>query len=54
VKLHGGKLRASSDAAELRWVPLRDVEQYALTMKFKEFFTRNYEKLADSESCPEG
>jgi len=51
VRLKGGKLRASSDAAELRWVKLDDVESYALTNTFREFFIRNYEKLKKFDSC---
>lgn len=51
VNLKGGTLGASSDAAELKWVPLKEVEEYTLTKTFKEFYRRNYEKLAAMESC---
>jgi 8-oxo-dGTP diphosphatase len=51
VKLKGGKLRASSDAAELRWVRLEDVESYVLTGTFREFFLRSREKLEKFDSC---
>jgi mutator protein MutT len=45
VKLKGGKAKAASDAAELRWVPLEEVESYELTMTFREFFTRNLKRF---------
>jgi len=51
LRLKGGTLKASSDAAELRWVNLDDVESYVLTRTFREFFARNYERLERSESC---
>jgi ADP-ribose pyrophosphatase YjhB (NUDIX family) len=51
VNLRGGRLGASSDAAELKWVPLKEVEEYTLTKTFREFYRRNYEKLAAMESC---
>ena len=51
MKLKGGTLRASSDAAELKWVRLKDVEEYTLTKTFKEFYRRNCEKLAAMDSC---
>jgi 8-oxo-dGTP diphosphatase len=50
VTLKGGTLRASSDAAELKWVPLKEVGKYTLTKTFREFYRRNYEKLAAMES----
>jgi ADP-ribose pyrophosphatase YjhB (NUDIX family) len=50
VKLKGGKLNASSDAEELKWVPLNHVEKYDLTKTFREFFQRNKEKLKELES----
>jgi 8-oxo-dGTP diphosphatase len=50
VKLKSGKLKASSDAAELRWVRFEDVESYALTATFREFFIRNREKLEKFDS----
>jgi mutator protein MutT len=45
VKLKGGSVEASSDAAELRWVPFDDVGKYDLTPTFREFFLRNRQKL---------
>jgi len=51
VRLKGGRLKASSDAAELRWVRLDDVKDYALTGTFREFFTKNYERLKNFDSC---
>jgi len=50
VKLKGGELKAQSDADELRWVPLGEVEKYNLTKTFREFFQRNKEKLKEFES----
>jgi 8-oxo-dGTP diphosphatase len=51
VKFKGGVLRASSDAAELEWVQLSDVEEYDLTKSFRGFFERNLERLKRLESC---
>lgn len=51
VRLKGGKPKALSDAAELRWVRLGDVENYALTGTFREFFIRNYERIKNFDSC---
>ncbi|MGB9842638.1 MAG: NUDIX hydrolase [Candidatus Bathyarchaeales archaeon] len=45
VTVKGGELRAASDADELRWVPLREVEQYDLTESFRHFFRQNRQKL---------
>jgi mutator protein MutT len=45
VKLKGGSVEASSDAAELRWVPFDDVGKYDLTPTFRAFFLRNRKKL---------
>jgi 8-oxo-dGTP diphosphatase len=50
VKLRGGEPKAASDAAELRWVRLDDVESYLLTSTFREFFKRNFEKLEKLDS----
>ena len=52
VKLKGGVPKASSDAAELKWVQLSDVADYDLTKTIREFFKRNSEKLRTLESCP--
>ena len=51
VRLKGGRLKASSDAAELKWVELNDVKSYNLTRTFRDFFIRNYEKLENFDSC---
>jgi 8-oxo-dGTP diphosphatase len=51
VRLKGGRLKASSDAAELKWVKLDKVENYALTRTFREFFLKNREKLEKFDSC---
>jgi len=48
VKLKGGTLEARSDAEELRWVSLDEVEKYDLTKTFRAFFERNREKLGKS------
>jgi mutator protein MutT len=53
VKLRSGDLEVGSDAEELRWVLLDEVEKYDLTKTFRAFFQRNREKLEkiDSRSC---
>ncbi|MGB9778239.1 MAG: NUDIX hydrolase [Candidatus Bathyarchaeales archaeon] len=51
VKLKGGNLKASSDAEELRWVQLNEVEKYDLTKTFRAFFQRNKQKLEKFNSC---
>jgi len=51
VKLKGGTLRASSDAEELKWVPLNEVEKHNLTKTFRAFFQRNRQKLEKLNSC---
>jgi ADP-ribose pyrophosphatase YjhB (NUDIX family) len=50
VRLKGGTLMASSDAAELKWVRLDDVEGYALTGTFREFFIKNCKRLKRFDS----
>lgn len=45
VKLVGGTLSAASDAEELEWVTLDNVEKYDLTKTFRAFFQRNKDKL---------
>jgi 8-oxo-dGTP diphosphatase len=50
VQVKSGTIRAASDAAELRWVPLDEVENYYLTGSFRVFFTQNREKLEKSNS----
>jgi ADP-ribose pyrophosphatase YjhB (NUDIX family) len=51
VKLKSGTVRAQSDAEELKWVTLDEVEKYDLTITFKEFFNRNYKRLQKLHSC---
>lgn len=51
VKLKGGTAEAASDAEELRWVQLGDVEKYDLTRTFRAFFQRNRQKLNSLNSC---
>lgn len=45
VHVKNGVAQASSDAAELRWVPFDEVEDYDLTRSFRVFFRNNREKL---------
>lgn len=52
VKLKAGKLRAASDAAELRWVPFGEVGKYDLTPTFRAFFQRNGQRLEQLSSSP--
>ena len=51
VRLKGGNLHAGSDALELCWVPLNDLEEYDLTRTFREFFQRNRGMLQRFNSC---
>lgn len=51
VKLKGGRLKASDDADELRWVGFKEVKSYDLTQSFKDFFRRNRQKLEKLNSC---
>jgi mutator protein MutT len=51
VKLTGGTLKAESDAEELEWVSLDEVEDYDLTKTFRAFFQRNRRKLGELNSC---
>jgi mutator protein MutT len=51
MKLKGGTLKAASDAEELKWVPLSDVEKHDLTKTFREFFQRNRQNLEKLNSC---
>jgi ADP-ribose pyrophosphatase YjhB (NUDIX family) len=50
VHVKSGNVAAASDAAELRWVPFDEVENYNLTASFRVFFTKNREKLAKDDS----
>jgi mutator protein MutT len=51
VKLEGGTMKAMSDAEELKWVTLNEVEKYNLTITFREFLQRNKQKLEKLNSC---
>lgn len=51
VKVKGGNVKASSDAEELRWVPLDEVEKYNLTKTFRVFLQKNRQKLEKFNSC---
>ncbi len=50
VHIVGGVIGAATDAAELRWVPFDEVENYDLTTSFRFFFRNNREKLAKATS----
>jgi ADP-ribose pyrophosphatase YjhB (NUDIX family) len=50
VHVKSGNVEASSDAAELRWVPFGEVETYNLTASFRVFFTKNRDKLEKANS----
>ncbi len=50
VQVMGGEAAAASDAMELRWVPLGEVENYDLTTSFRLFFRNNRAKLEKSSS----
>ncbi len=50
VQFVAGIPQAASDAAELRWVLLEDVEYYNLTASFRVFFRQNREKLEKANS----
>jgi 8-oxo-dGTP diphosphatase len=40
-----GEAKAASDADELKWVPLSEVNAYDLTPSFRRFFLKNEKKL---------
>ncbi len=48
VTVAKGKPAASSDAAELKWVPLSEVEKYDLTDSFRLFFRKNKSRLEEN------
>ena len=50
VHIRSGRIKAASDAAELRLVPFDEVEEYDLTASFRVFFRQNKEKLAKASS----
>lgn len=52
VRVVGGSIGAASDAAELCWVPLEEVETYDLTASFRRFFKLNKAELAKANSYP--
>lgn len=45
VHVTAGTAQASSDAAELRWVPFDEVESFNLTASFRLFFRNNRAKM---------
>ncbi|MCW4019350.1 MAG: NUDIX hydrolase [Candidatus Bathyarchaeota archaeon] len=47
-----GEAKAASDADELRWVPLDEVEAYVLTPSFRRFFVKNRKKIETLNSVP--
>jgi len=51
VRLKGGTPEAASDAKEVKWVPLDEVERHDLTRTFRAFFQRNRQKLERFDSC---
>jgi 8-oxo-dGTP diphosphatase len=52
VHVTSGNIQAASDAAELVWVPLDEVEKLNLTASFRLFFRNNREKLSRLSSYP--
>jgi len=50
VTSKGGKPKALSDAADLKWVPFSEVEEYNLTETFRLFFKRNRQKIENASS----
>jgi len=48
VTSRGSNPKAASDAEDLRWVPLHEVEEYDLTESFRSFFQQNREKLGNT------
>jgi 8-oxo-dGTP diphosphatase len=45
VTVKGGTAKADSDADELQWVALEEVENYNLTASFRRFFQKNKKKI---------
>ena len=45
VTVKGGTAKAASDADELQWVALEEVEKYNLTASFRRFFQKNKKKI---------
>jgi 8-oxo-dGTP diphosphatase len=52
VTVKAGQPKAQSDAADLKWVPLNEVESYDLTPSFRRFFVQNKQKLATAAAKP--
>ena len=50
VNVKNGTAQASSDAADLRWVPFDEVEKYDLTTSFRLFFRNNRKSLEKTNS----
>jgi 8-oxo-dGTP diphosphatase len=53
VKLQSGTARAASDAAELEWIRLDEVEQKDLIKSFRRFFEKNRKGLEKMKSSSE-
>jgi 8-oxo-dGTP diphosphatase len=47
-----GEPKAASDADQLKWVPISEVEAYDLTPSFRRFFVKNKKKLEAASSAP--
>ena len=45
----GGKLKASSDVLDAKWVPLEEVETYELTKSFRSFFKKHRQELKERD-----
>ncbi len=48
VRIKSGEPKPSSDAADLKWVPMEEVEGYDLTPSFRRFFVKNKQKLQNA------
>jgi 8-oxo-dGTP diphosphatase len=47
-----GEPKAASDADQLKWIPISEVEAYDLTPSFRRFFVKNKKKLEAASSAP--
>jgi 8-oxo-dGTP diphosphatase len=45
VTVKDGQVKAASDADELQWVAIEEVEKYDLTASFRRFFQKNKKKI---------
>jgi 8-oxo-dGTP diphosphatase len=45
----GGKVNASSDVIDAKWVPLEEVETYELTDSFRSFFKKHRRELEERD-----